>query len=455
MFNSPNIEQDASQRRKSPYWLHSAATLSLCAMLLGLLIWAGYGIPSPSAIITTPSPESPTRPPAVVPRPSEESPKGFVTVDRLRLFNAFGGSGDFVAELRSGDAVKLLSQSSDGLWILVEPVKGSSGWVRADRLMTTTEASLPLASPAASPAVLLADDFHDPKSGWSISTNASGSAEYDDGAIVIRILDCSYYWISCQQRSFMDVEIEVEAQLVTGDNPNFGLSFRWWDGYGYTFFIRPDGSYSLQKSIDRHPVATSITEAARPFPPIWTWWENLALGTSDAIRQKNQGNTIKVSVNGTHIGLYANDQSLLTITDRTYDGGQVCLMAFNYYASSGECRPAEVRFSNITIRSLVNDRPVGAEQSTPPITPPWPTDPPGAQTTRVRLEIPTPLIDPSPVPGSKCRFMHIVRPVDNWPLIEQRYGVSMENIQAASQLDTSKNPWCCLTPEPPQVLCIP
>ena len=58
-------------------------------------------------------------------------------------------------------------------------------------------------------------------------------------------------------------------------------------------------------------------------------------------------------------------------------------------------------------------------------------------------------VDPIPIPGSGCRFMHVVRYEDYWFYITRRYGVSVEDIMEANglqddQLDT-----------PATVLCIP
>ena len=101
------------------------------------------------------------------------------------------------------------------------------------------------------------------------------------------------------------------------------------------------------------------------------------------------------------------------ITDSTFDGGRIAL-----YLSTGSTGGGVV-FDNLIVK-----RPTEAITQTEFINPltASPTPAPFA----------TPLIDPTPVPGSNCRFMHIFRPGDTSFRIELRYGTPFDKILEAN-----------------------
>jgi len=368
-------------------------------------------------------------------------PRAWVATEKLRLFdNPYRGRVQ--AEVGGGTAVHLAGQSPKKKWSFVTLVDGTSGWARTDRLRISSD---PLSSgtvqlPAA-PAEPFVDDFETASGEWTTNGDA---IRYADGALVFQQDDCSSYLRSCHPLSFSDAEIEF--QVLSNGNMSVGLLFRWWNGYGYLTWIMPDDFLWVGKITDDRPFAPSITEASNPNNPRWTTWKILYLGTIDEVLQKHALNTIRVVLLGDVILIYANNQQVAEVIDRSYEGGSICFYAANLEGTS--CMPGEARFDNLQVKQFSEDSSYEIQTATPEASVIGPTP---TATSR-----PT-VVDPTPEPGSKCRFMHVVRPGDNWFSIEYRYGVSMADIQQANQMDTSVNPQCCLNSgkEPAQILCIP
>jgi L-fucose mutarotase/ribose pyranase (RbsD/FucU family) len=222
-------------------------------------------------------------------------------------------------------------------------------------------------------------------------------------------------------------------------------------------------------------------------------WQDLAYGFHRAIHQGYQTNELKVEADGPHISLYVNGQLLETVTDSGLQGGQVGVIV-THWDYQDQDKVVEVRFDNIEVKSLTRSvAPTSTPTSTLPLGSPSVVGD-GCQFMHV-MELPDTvdsvattyglsreelaaannvqswrelagqgnilcipssaffiadsIIDPTPVPGSGCRFMHVVRDNDDWDFIRMRYGVSRENILEAND---KENVWSLETNE---IYCIP
>jgi len=274
----------------------------------------------------------------------------------------------------------------------------------------------------------------------------------------------------------MDCEIEVEVRISHIRAALYGLVFRFLEDNGYYFVIDPVGGYALGK-----------IEAGE--------WTRITyyFAQSDAIHEGQQTNRLRLRVDGSQISLYANDELLETVNDTMFDGGQIGLMVKHddYQDQSGV---VEVHFDNFEVRHLSEDI---ALTSTPTPTPTpsidrestvedkcqhmyvvgsdtlysvarrygvYPEDIVVANGPQSGYDLMIPgnvlcipfatsfadalKVDPTPIPGSGCRFMHVVREGDDFFGITMRYGVSQEDILNASGLENRY-------PSAGTILCIP
>jgi hypothetical protein len=373
--------------------------------------------------------------------PPLPEPRAWVATEQLRLFdNPY--QGQVQVEIGGGTAVHLTGQSPERRWSFITLVDGTSGWVRTDRLRISSDPlSLGTLQLPAAPAEPFADNFESASDDWS---PGGDSIRYANGKFVFHQDDCSGYLRSCHPLSFTDAEIEL--QVMSTGNMEVGFAFRWWNDYGYCIWLQPSGSFSIVKISDHRAFARSIAEISNSNSPHWTTWTSLYSRTIDGILLDTAPNKVRIVLLGDVIRFYANSQQVAEVSDRSYEGGSICFYAYNRVGTT--CVQGEARFDNLQVKQLSEDRLLAIQTVTPEATLAGPTS---TITARPRI------VDPTPQPGSKCRFMHIVRPADSWYSIKHRYGVSMADIQQANQMDTSVDPQCCLNSgkEPAQILCIP
>jgi hypothetical protein len=337
------------------------------------------------------------------------------------------------------------------------------------------------------PEVIFRDDFRDSASGLGNNAGETGEMYYQNSEYVIRVSSYDWTWWALYPQSFMDCEIKVEARPISGENLAYGLVFRSWHDGRYFFVIYPDGGYYLRKVVDDQ------------------WLYVTGYAESDAIHQGHQMNRLRVKADGPQISLYVNDQLLQTVIDTTFEGGQIGLIVqhFDYQDNN---RVVEVHFDNLEVRSLAQYvMPAATLQVTPtpeskleqtPTPAPAPRDNcrfkhrvrqgedlslialmfgvsvkdvrnangaksdaelltegnelciPSQLSTWSMAEMPA---DPTPIPGSGCRFVHVVRPGDGWFQIVMRYGISPEEILKVSDIPYKSSDYVGME----EVLCIP
>lgn len=164
--------------------------------------------------------------------------------------------------------------------------------------------------------VLFSDDFSDPGSGWDRVSTDEGITDYADGIYRIWVnTDNIDVWAN-PGKNFTDTIIEVEATKVGGpDDNDFGIQCRYQDTQNYYFFIiSSDGFYGI--GITQNGNQSLLGEDQ--------------LLPSDAIKQGNVTNSIRVNCIGNTLTLFANGTQLISVQDDTFSSGDVGLLAGTY-----------------------------------------------------------------------------------------------------------------------------
>jgi LysM repeat protein len=401
------LREKLSKREKSAYWQLShwvfvIVALSAFAVLAIGLLQVGYTESSQRTVHPTISLTQPRHYSTPTPFPSWDEPTAFVSTSVLRIFDDFVAPENYVLQLQSGDRVRVLAQSADGVWMQVQTVDGFIGWARADHLTMASAAHAPITKAPApmQPDVLFWDDFQDPESGLSSQVDATGEGYYQNGEYVIRVSSYNQICWNWYPQSYVDCEIEVEARPTVGEGVSYGLSFRFGYNGGYFFEIYDYGEYRLTKIIDGR------------------WIQMTGYDRSDAINQGQQKNRLKVRAVGSQISLYVNDHLLQTLTDTTFDGGQIGLAMWPSGYSVASNQVVEVHFDNLKVRSIAQDI---APTATPQVTP----------TTISQLEQ-TPTATATSAPRDMCEYTHRVTQGDDLTVLALAYGVSVKDIKSAN-----------------------
>jgi hypothetical protein len=456
-----------------PHWVYAACALGVLAALAIGILQAGYAALPNRASSPTPSLPTPRHYPTPTPMPDWDGPTAFVSARVLRIFSGFGALGDIMAELRNGDRVQVLARSADGAWTQIRTGYGVVGWARTNRLVmaNASHAPVPTVQGLTYADVLCEDDFQDPQSGWGSYADETGESFYQNGEYVIRVSRYGWTWWPQYPQGLLEYEIEADARPVVGENVSYGLVFQFGASGGYLFVIDLDGYYNLFRILNDQWIR--ITDYAE----------------SDAINQGHRTNRLKIKVKDSQISLSVNDQFLQTVTDTTFDGGWIGLAVRHFDYSEDNSKMVEVRFDDLEVKCLTCLTQEAVSIATPQVTStpvsqpePTPTAPrgdclrkhfvgrgedlylialrygvsetdirtangskpdvgllkegstlciPAQPATGFMTDVP---IDPTPVPGSGCRFIHVVRAGEGWYQIEMRYGVSAEDILEASDL---------------------
>jgi hypothetical protein len=158
---------------------------------------------------------------------------------------------------------------------------------------------------------LFADDFSDPESGWSETSDDESAQGYRDGAYFINVFTPDLAVWSTPGYTFDDFTLQVEAQQTTGDEANeYGLLFRYIDNANfYSFDVTGKGTFALFK-LENKEWSTLVN------------WQ-----TSTYLNPLGELNRLKVVCQGNQITLYANDYELISVTDGSFARGDVGLFA--------------------------------------------------------------------------------------------------------------------------------
>jgi hypothetical protein len=180
--------------------------------------------------------------------------------------------------------------------------------------------ALPAAAQSATPAAwrtgeaLVSDNFSRNAGQWTVDTGRDALRTIARGRLTLAVPEEELFrWATLDlEAPFTDFYIEVDATHEDGpEDAMLGVIFRYLDVDNfYAFLVSADGWYALLKYVDG--------EASRPVE--WSESDVLETGAGAA-------NTLAVLANGREIALYANDEELDRVQDRSFREGQVALVA--------------------------------------------------------------------------------------------------------------------------------
>ena len=162
--------------------------------------------------------------------------------------------------------------------------------------------------------LIYSDDFNDSETGWGEVFEPDTVRQYGGSRYHIIAKENDVFTRSKLGRDFTDFVLEVDATQDQGpSNNSYGLLFRSEDDeHFYRFGISGDGFYFLDKSVGSEWV------------PVTDWTE------SPYINRGQASNRLKVTCAGSQITLHVNDQHLATVTDDSYDHGDIGLFAASF-----------------------------------------------------------------------------------------------------------------------------
>jgi hypothetical protein len=162
--------------------------------------------------------------------------------------------------------------------------------------------------------LIFSDSFDNSETGWGEVFEPDIIRQYGGSRYHIIAQGNDVFTWSKLGRDFSDFVLEVDAAQDEGPSNNgYGILFRSEDDeHFYRFGISGDGFYFLDKLVGDDWVA--ITD--------WT--------ESPYINRGQASNRLKVACAGSQITLHVNDQHLATVTDDSYDHGDIGLFAVSF-----------------------------------------------------------------------------------------------------------------------------
>jgi hypothetical protein len=228
--------------------------------------------------------------------------------------------------------------------MIAETIPGlSSTMASFSDLVVSSARAVPATAPAppptpaevVKPVTLFRDDFSDPTSGWSRTSNDNGAKDYENGAYTIRVdKESLASWTGAPTEDYADATVEVDAKQISGaDDARFGLMFRRQDNDNFYYYeINRQGQYRVGKQAGGEWQAVAGTD----------WTASPAITTTGT-------NRLKVVTAGSQINAYANDVLLVSLNDDTIAKGRPGLMAETTKGS----RPVKVAFDNFVVGQVV------------------------------------------------------------------------------------------------------
>ncbi|MBN1668263.1 MAG: hypothetical protein JW862_14315 [Anaerolineales bacterium] len=180
--------------------------------------------------------------------------------------------------------------------------------------------------------VLFQDDFSNTSSGWDrVNIAGDGITDYENDQYRILVETTQTDVWANPGLDFTDTVIEVEATKVGGSDDNdFGVICRYQDTQNFYFFIiSSDGYYGIGKVENGNQSQI----------------DGDGMDYSDAIKQGNTTNDLRVDCIGNQLTLYVNGTSVSSATDSTFSSGDVGLLA-GTFSEPG----TDILFDNIVVR---------------------------------------------------------------------------------------------------------
>ena len=170
--------------------------------------------------------------------------------------------------------------------------------------------------------VLFFDDFTDEAGPWYTFSDENGTVFYENGWL--HLVNYTLAPVVTHTRAyqhFTDFILEVDTKLVAGTDDNWhsvALRYQDDDNY-YTAGVSADGYYAIAKHV--HGDLIDLVE------PAYSGHIRRGSNVINSIRIECVGSSVKLSVNG-HL--------LTTVTDATFSGGDIALVATSLAGGSTE-----------------------------------------------------------------------------------------------------------------------
>jgi len=174
----------------------------------------------------------------------------------------------------------------------------------------------PAGQEIAAGTVLFADDFSDPPGSWGTWNRSGALIDYRDGGLAIWVNETHYDFWSVAGQDFTDVQIEVDAALLSGPVDNdYGIICRYQDRNNfYVLVISSDGYYGVAKLKNGQYSMIGSDQ----------------LQYSDLIAQGQALTRLRADCVGDVLSLYVNGRKLTEVKDADFTGGDVGLVAGSY-----------------------------------------------------------------------------------------------------------------------------
>jgi len=178
--------------------------------------------------------------------------------------------------------------------------------------------------------VLFQDDFSNSSSGWDRVNLEDGATDYANGIYRMFVSDSDTDIWANPGLNFTDVQIEVDATKIGGDDNNdFGIICRYTDTENFYFLIiSSDGYYGIGKVIDGEQGLIG----SESMPP------------SEVISKGNAENHLRADCVGNTLSLYVNGEQLASYDDPDLTSGDVGLIAGTF-----EVPGTEIHFDNFMV----------------------------------------------------------------------------------------------------------
>ncbi len=162
-------------------------------------------------------------------------------------------------------------------------------------------------------AAAIDDNFTRNTGQWTVDAGRDGLRTIARGRLIVRVPEAELFrWSTLGSADPLgDFYVEVDATKEAGPADGMlGIIFRYKDiDNFYAFLVSADGWYVLLKYVDG--------EVSRPID----WSESAALETGEGAANK-----LGVLADGGEIAIYANDEELDRVQDRSFAEGQVALL---------------------------------------------------------------------------------------------------------------------------------
>ncbi len=160
----------------------------------------------------------------------------------------------------------------------------------------------------------VSDTFSRDKGQWTVDEGRDPLRTIASGALTLRVPESELFrWAALDApQAFKDFYVQVDATEDAGPaDAMLGIIFRYQDVDNfYAFLTSADGWYALLKYVDG--------EVSRPVE----WTQTKALKTGEGAQ-----NRLGVLANGRELSMYANDEELDRVQDRSFADGQIAVLA--------------------------------------------------------------------------------------------------------------------------------